>query len=70
MFVGSLRVGVGIPTVQDAELLAKHPPDNEQRFNQNGQIREILDQLLDACLELHRPHHPDLEADSVVLPLK
>src|SRR5664280_2969113 len=24
-----------------------------------------LDQLLDACLELHRPHHTDLEADSV-----
>src|SRR4029450_10479172 len=48
--------------MQDAELLAKYPPDNEQRFDQHSQIREVLDKLLDTRLELHRPHHAHLEA--------
>src|SRR5439155_11890136 len=38
------------------------PPDNEQWFDQNGQVREVLDQLLDPSLELHRANHSDLEA--------
>ena len=41
----------------------RHTPDNEQRFDQNGQVREVLDKLLDARLEHHRPDHPDLEAE-------
>ena len=47
--------------MQDAELLAQHPPDNKQRFDQNGQVGKALDQLLDARLELHLPHHSYLE---------
>jgi transposase len=43
--------------MQDAELLANNLPDNEQRFHQHGQIGKALDKLLDARLELHRPHH-------------
>src|SRR4029450_10292493 len=38
--------------VQNCNLLAQHPPDNEQRLDQRGQIGKILDQLLDAHLEL------------------
>ncbi len=49
--------------MQDAELLAKHTPDNEQRFDQNDQVREILDQFLDPRLELHRSGYSDLEAE-------
>ena len=33
--------------MQDADLLAQRLPDNEQRFDQLGQIGDILDQLLD-----------------------
>jgi hypothetical protein len=32
--------------VQDADLLAKHPSDSEQRFNQDSQIGQLLDKLL------------------------
>jgi len=39
--------------VQDAKLLPQHPPDNEQRFNQDRQVGLVLDQLLDPRLELH-----------------
>ena len=36
----------------------------EQRFDQLGQIREVLDELPDARLELRRvPTTPDLEAE-------
>src|SRR5712671_4717813 len=49
--------------MQDAELLANDPPDNEQWFHQLGQIGKVLDKLLDARLELHRPHHAHLEAE-------
>ena len=40
--------------MQDAELFAKHPPDNEQRFDQRCQVGKVLDKLLNAGLELHR----------------
>jgi len=29
--------------VQDAELFAKHPPDDEQKFDECGQIGQVLD---------------------------
>ena len=50
-----------IATMQDAELLANDPPDNEQRFHQRGQIGKPLDKLSDTRLELNRPDHADLE---------
>jgi hypothetical protein len=40
--------------VQDADLLAKHPSDNEQRFDQHGQIRETFDELFDARFKFDR----------------
>jgi hypothetical protein len=49
--------------MQDAELLANDPPDNEQRFHQRGQIGEVLDKLPDTRLELDRPDHADLETE-------
>jgi hypothetical protein len=42
----------------DDELLAKYPPDDKQRFNQLSQVGQVLDQLLDARLELHLPGRP------------
>jgi len=48
----------------DDELLAKYPPDDKQRFNQLSQVGQVLDQLLDARLELHLPGRPL----SVVIP--
>ena len=38
--------------MQDTELLAKHPPDDKQQFDQHSKIGQVLDQLLDASLEL------------------
>jgi hypothetical protein len=29
--------------MQGTDLLAKHPPDNEQRFDQHDQVGNILD---------------------------
>src|SRR5262245_13112158 len=49
--------------MQDADLLANDPPDNEQRFHQHGQIGKPLDKLPDMRLELHRPNHADLETE-------
>src|ERR1017187_3526359 len=49
--------------VQDAELLAKRPSDNEQWFDQSGYIWKINDQLSDACLELYLSDHAHLEAE-------
>jgi SAM-dependent methyltransferase len=49
--------------MQDAELLAKCPSDNEQRFDQCSQVGQVLDELPDAGLELHRPNHADLETE-------
>src|SRR5579863_642653 len=39
------------------------PPDNKQRFDQNRQVGQVLDQLLDAGFKLHLPDHPHLEAE-------
>src|SRR5262249_28090983 len=49
--------------MQDADLLANCPADNEQRFDQHGHIREVLDKLLDARLKLNRPHYAHLKAE-------
>ena len=38
-------------------------PDNEQRFDQSGQVGQVLDQLFDARLELQLPDDPDLETE-------
>ncbi|MFY9687615.1 MAG: hypothetical protein WAJ88_17585 [Pseudolabrys sp.] len=46
-----------------AVCFTQHPPDNEQRFDQDGQIGVVPDQLLDARLEPGRPDHSDLEAE-------
>jgi hypothetical protein len=48
-------------TVQDADLLAEDPPDNEQRFDQHSQMWEFLDKLLIRASNFHRPHHAHLE---------
>jgi hypothetical protein len=49
--------------VQNPDLFAKHPPNNKEGLNQNGKIGEILDQLPDPRLELHRPDRAYLEAE-------
>jgi hypothetical protein len=49
--------------MQDDELLAKYPPDDKQRLDQYSQVGKVLDQLLDAGLELHRSHHAHLETE-------
>jgi hypothetical protein len=36
--------------VQDAKLLTKHPPDNEQRLDQNSQVGQVINQFLDPRL--------------------
>jgi hypothetical protein len=37
--------------MQNAELLAKRPSDNEQWFDQCRQVGQVLDELPDACLK-------------------
>ena len=49
--------------MQDDDLFAERPPDNEQWFDQNGQVGKVLDQLLDARLELGLANHSNLEAE-------
>jgi hypothetical protein len=49
--------------MQNSDLLAKHPPDNKQRFNQHRQIRHVLDELLDPCLKLRPPSYANLETE-------
>ena len=44
------------PAFGNADLLAQHPPHNQQRFNQDRQIRQVLHKLPDARLEPDRPH--------------
>src|SRR5260370_41389864 len=50
-------------SVQDADLFAYRPPDNEQRLDQNGQVGQILDELLDTRFELRRSHYAHLETE-------
>src|SRR5262249_61429149 len=53
-------------------LLANDPLNNEQRLYQRSQIGKVLDKLLDPRLELHCPHHADLEvtqAGTQVVPI-
>jgi len=40
--------------MQDDDLLMKHPSVKKLWFKQNGQVGQVLDQLLDSFLELHR----------------
>jgi hypothetical protein len=54
--------------MQDAELLANDLSDNEQRFNQHGQIRKVFDKLPDRGLELDRPDHATLRPELLKLP--
>ena len=49
--------------MQDADLLAKRTPDNEQRFDQQGQVGMVLDKLFDPHLELYRANHAHLETE-------
>ena len=48
--------------MEDAELLAKHPADNKQWFDQYCQVREVLDQFRDTRLEPGLTGYSDLEA--------
>jgi ribonuclease BN (tRNA processing enzyme) len=45
------------------EVVQQDPPDNEKGLDQHGQVGEALYKLLDARLELHRPHHAHLETE-------
>ena len=49
--------------MQDADLFTKHPPNNEQRLDQYGQLGEVIDELLDPRLKLDRPDHAHLETE-------
>ena len=49
--------------MQDDDLFAWRPPDNEQRFHQYRQVGEALDQLLDAGLEPHLAGYSNLETE-------
>ena len=50
-------------TMKNADLLAKCPPNDQQRFDQLGKIREAFDKFPDAHLELKCSHHTYLEAE-------
>jgi hypothetical protein len=39
--------------MQDDDLFAKRPPDNEHRLDQHRQVGEVLNKLPDAGLKLH-----------------
>jgi hypothetical protein len=49
--------------MQDDDLFAKRPPDNEHRLDQHRQVGEVLNKLADAGLKLHLPNHANLEAE-------
>jgi hypothetical protein len=49
--------------MQDDDLFAQRPPDNEHWFDQLGQVGKVLDQLFDAGLELRLPGDADLETE-------
>src|SRR5262249_20757187 len=47
--------------MQDVNLLAQHPADNEHRFDQCHQVGDVLDELFNTRLKLDRAHDADLE---------
>src|SRR4051794_14498140 len=49
--------------MQDDDLFAKRPPDNEHRFDQHRQVGEVLNKLPDAGLKLHLPNYANLETE-------
>jgi hypothetical protein len=49
--------------MQNSDLLAYYAPDNKEWFNKHRQIGQVLDQLLNARLELRRAGHSDLETE-------
>ena len=52
--------------MQDDDLFAKCPPDNEHRLDQHRQVGEVLNKLLDAGLKLHLPNHANLETEVAI----
>jgi putative ABC transport system substrate-binding protein len=55
-----------VPTSTSIGVLVNstnHPPDKKERFDQHGQVGELLDKLLDARLEPHLSDYSDLEAE-------
>jgi hypothetical protein len=44
-------------------LLAQHPSDNKQRFNQCHQVGEVRNKLFNPCLKPDRPHDADFETE-------
>ncbi len=49
--------------MQNANLFAKHPPDDQQRLDQYGQVGKVLDQLLDPGLKLRPSHYANRETE-------
>ena len=49
--------------MQENDLFAECPPDDEQWFHQDRQVGYCLDKLQDAGLEPHRSDHAHLEAE-------
>src|SRR3974390_3010528 len=47
--------------MHDAKLFAQRASDNQQRFDKDGQIRDVFHEFLDARLKLYRSRHADLE---------
>src|SRR3974390_2328944 len=47
--------------MHDAKLFAQRTSDDQQRFDKDGQIRDVFHELLDARLKLYPSHHADLE---------
>src|SRR3974390_1188356 len=47
--------------MHDAKLFAQRASENQQRFDKDGQIRDVFHEFLDARLKLYRSRHADLE---------
>ena len=43
--------------MEDDELLAKYPPDDQQRFDQHSQVGKVLDALTGMSGETEASHH-------------
>ena len=56
--------------MQDTELLAKRPSNNEQRFDQRRQVGQVLDELSDAASNLTVPTIPTLRPKLRKVPRK